>query len=189
MFRRMTRERYLSDAELARFMAAVRARRHVNQPRDYAFFALLANTGLRPSEARALTRGDVRIGKRVWIRVARLHRKHAPKPITDLVLSKPVAVIVKAYVEKLPADAKLFNFTKRQSGRLFHYYRNKAGIAASYRLYAMRHSFGLRLWRQTKDLRLIQGVMGHVRLKASATYVHVGIERLRDVVETLGTVA
>ena len=53
MLRRLTRERYLTDAELAAFMAAVRDRRHVHQPRDHALFALLANTGIRPSEARA----------------------------------------------------------------------------------------------------------------------------------------
>jgi integrase len=189
MFRRLTRERYLSDAELRRFMEAVRTRRHVNQPRDHAFFALLANTGMRPSEARALTRGDVHFkSDRVWVHVHRMRRKHAPAPITDLVLPAAVGEVVRRYAETLPVDARLFGFTKRQSGRLFHHYCKKAGVPDHYRLYAIRHSFGLRLWSRTRDLRLIQGIMGHVRLKASATYVHVSVERLRGVVDQLGTI-
>ena len=61
MQRRVTPDRFLSDAELAAFMDAVRTRRHKNQPRDHALFALLVNTGMRPSEARALRRRDVRL--------------------------------------------------------------------------------------------------------------------------------
>jgi site-specific recombinase XerD len=103
-------------------------------------------------------------------------------------LSKPVAAIVSRYIADLPPETKLFGFTKRQSGRLFHYYRIKAHIPYPYRLYAIRHSFGMRMWRHSKDLRLIQGIMGHVRLKASASYVHVSPERLRGVIEQLGTI-
>jgi integrase len=189
MMRRLTRERYLTDAELARFMEAARTRRHKNQPRDHAFFALLANTGIRPSEARALTRDDVHLRGRVWIRVRRVARKHAPKPITELVLPRAVGDILRLYAEPLEAGTLLFKFTKRQSGRLFHYYCNKGGLPTHYKLYAIRHSFGLRMWSRTRDLRLIQGLMGHTRIKASATYVHVPSTRLREVVDRLGTIS
>lgn len=191
MFRRMTRERFLSDAELARFMAAVRERRHVHQPRDYAFFALLANVGLRPAEARALRLRDVHINKRSrWIHVARPKKPTGPDPTTALELPGSVAAIVGAYSSTLTdPNAKLFPFTKRQSGRLFHYYGKKAGIASTFRLYALRHTCGMRLWRHTKDLRLIQAVMGHVRLKAATSYAHVSPATITGAFNALGTVA
>lgn len=59
MLRRMTRERYLNESELRSFTTAVRERRHVHQARDYAFFVLLANTGILPSEALSLKRSDL----------------------------------------------------------------------------------------------------------------------------------
>ena len=189
MFRRMTRERYLSDAELEAFMAAVRTRRHKHQPRDHAFFALLANTGIRPSEARALTTSDLHLGARApWIRVVRLKRKHGPAPVTELVLQPAVAEVLKRYAGALTADQpKPFPFTRRQGDRLFHYYRTKAGILHPFRIYALRHTVGMRLWRATRDLRLIQAIFGHAQLRATAAYVHVGRERIADAYAQIGT--
>lgn len=189
--RRMTRERFLSDSELERFMAAVRQRRHVHQPRDHALFALLANTGMRPSEALALTRGDVHPKARPpWMHVERSWKKHAPQPIRDLVLNKAVAKVVAAYLGNLGKDSsqRLFPFTKRQSQRLFQHYAKKATITPRRKIYALRHTVGMRLWRHTHDIRLIQAIMGHVRQKATAAYVHSPPEKLRAAYELLGTV-
>jgi integrase len=190
MFRRMTRERFLSDAELDRFMAVVRERRHVHQPRDHALFALLANTGIRPSEALALTRADVHPHARpAWIRVRRLKRRHAADPLARLFLHTKVAAVVARYLESVPpaTGTKLFPFTKRQSDRLFRYYANKADLAGTYKLYALRHTVGMRLWRHTGDLRIMQAIMGHVRLKATSAYVHTAPERMRDARDRIGT--
>jgi integrase len=184
----MTRERYLSDDELARLMAAVRSRRHVHQPRDYAFFALLANTGIRPSEARALRARDIGARGR-WIRVKR-EKRNGPHPTTSLPLARPVAAIVQEYVNTLTErDALLFPFTKRQSGRLFHYYGARAQIPQTLRLYSLRHTCGMRLWRHTGDLRLIQAIMGHSRLQASRSYEHILPGRLAEMYAALGALA
>lgn len=189
MFRRMTRERYLSDAELARFMAVVRERHHVNQPRDHALFALLANTGIRPSEALALTRADVHPHARPpCLHVHRVKKRHAPTPIQRLPLNRRVAKVVARYVDTLANGTdRLFPFTKRQSYRLFRYYAAKAGLATTYRIYSLRHSVGMRLWRHTRDLRIMCGIMGHVRTKASTAYVHATPERMREARERIGT--
>lgn len=189
VFRKMTRERFLSDAELERFMSVVRSRHHVNQPRDHAFFALLANTGMRPSEARALTRDDVNPFARVpWVRVCRPKKRHAAHPITELPLHPAVARVLGRYCQTVDRGAMLFGFTPRQSYRLFRYYAGKAGLEAHFRIYSLRHGVGMRLWRQTGDLRVIQGIMGHVRLKATSCYVHTSPERMREIRATLGTV-
>jgi len=191
MFRRMTRERFLADHELESLMAVVRSRTHLHQPRDHALFALLANTGIRPSEALALTVADCHLAARpAWIRVRRLKRRHAPEPITSLPLHPKVAKVVKRYVATLPraSTARLFPFTKRQSDRLFRYYAGKAGIAPTYKLYSLRHTVGMRLWRHTRDLRVMQAIMGHVHLKATSGYVHVAPERMRDAHAKLGTI-
>jgi integrase len=189
MFRRMTRERYLSDAELAAFMRAVRERRHVHQPRDYAFFSLLANTGIRPSEAMRLTRGDVRMGAaKPWIWVKRDHPRHAPEAVQALVIHKDVATIVRNFISSLPDDDKarrLFPFTKRQSARLYHYYAHKAQVNPPRKIYALRHTAGRRMLQHTGDLRLVQAIMGHVRLKATSVYLDIDPTRLFSAQSTL----
>ena len=191
MFRRMTRERYLSDEELGRFMAVVGGRKHVNQPRDHAFFALIANTGMRPTEVRRLVRGDFHITRNLrTVTVRRPHKKHGPRPLRRLFLQRPVAEVVARFLATLPADddTKLFPFTKRQSARLFHYYGDKAGILPRRKIYALRHTVGMRLWRHTKDLRIIQAIMGYTNQAGTAGYVHVDPETIRAAYQSAGTV-
>jgi site-specific recombinase XerD len=187
----MTRERFLTDQELERLMRVVRERRHVNQPRDHALLALLANTGMRPEEARALRRCDVRPSARPpQVHLARVKRDHGPDPINTLVLHKSVAAVLARHLDAMSSQdpgALLFPFTKRQSRRIFHYYAGKAGLSRTLKLYSLRHSVGMRLWRYTRDLRLIQGVMGHVRLKASACYSHIGPEQIAAACAAVGT--
>lgn len=188
---RMTRERYLSDDELARLMAAVRTRRHPNQARDYALLAILANTGIRPEEARALRRRDVIPGGRPpRIHLSRVKLSHGPYPVNTLPIHKAVARVLSTYLATMKAtapDALLFPFTKRQSRRIFHYYTAKAGLSRTLRLYSLRHAVGMRLWRFTRDVRLIHGVMGHIRLKAAHAYQHTSQEQVRDAFTAVGT--
>lgn len=171
MFRRMTPDRYLSDAELEAFMAAVRERRHKHQPRDHALFALLANTGIRPSEALGLTRGDVHLSaKPPWIRVARLKKRVQTND--DLVLTDALAVILKKHAQGMDGDG-LFNLTRRQAQRLFHYYARVAGIKRKAHLYILRHTAGTRIYRATRDVKLVQALLGHESADTSAIYAHI----------------
>lgn len=181
MLRRLTRERYLTDAELGRFMAAVRDRRHVHQPRDYALFALLANTGIRPSEARAMTRSDVHLGKEPWIQLHRPIVPMRPIPTNEMEIHPEVARVLARYCKDMAPEAKLWPFTKRSSQRLFHYYRAKAGLRPCYRIFTLRHTFGMRLWRHTHDLRIIQAMLGHQRLNPAHAYIHTPTVTVRAV--------
>lgn len=188
-YRPLTRDRYLSDEELRAFVDAVRTRRHVNAPRDFAFFALLANSGIRPSEALALKVSDLHLTARTpWIRVGRKARKGVAEPLLELVIHPDVAKAMLPWVQqcKSRGETRPFPFTRRHSARLFRYYATRAGIAHPFKIYALRHTVGMRMWRVTRDLRLLQAVFGHARLKASSVYVHVPQTELRAAMEALG---
>jgi len=188
MPKHLSRSTYLSDAELAAFMAAVRERRHAHQPRDHALFALLANTGIRPSEALALTRADCHLaGNQPWIRLRRVGKRHTPRPTNELVINRAVADVLRRYATSSQPAERIFNFTRRQSERLFHYYRRKAGIIHPHKIYCLRHSAGMRLVRFVKDLRIVQAIMGHSGLRATMVYAHVSPERLQAAYEAAGT--
>lgn len=186
MIRRLTRDRYLSDDELDRFLAVARTRRHVHQPRDYALFVLIVNTGIRPSEAMRLCRRDLSLsGKHPWIRLHRPELSHGPRLVNELEIRRDVADVLLAHCGAMEPDAKLWPMTKRQSERLFRYYAAKAGLPESHHLFTLRHTAGMRMYRGCRDVRIIQAIMGHRWLKAANAYVHVGSERVRDALESV----
>lgn len=178
-FGRMTRDRYLDDAELGRFMAAVRERRHRNQPRDHAFFALLSATGIRPSEAMSLTLADLHLGaRRPWITVRRLKKRR--ECVDSLAIPESLAVVLREYAGHLQGDSTLhlFDITKRQSRRLFHTYADLAGITRKVRLYILRHTAGTRLYHATHDIGLVQALLGHDSADTTAIYAHISPESM-----------
>lgn len=188
MFRRMTRDRFLSDHELARFMTAVRERRHKHQPRDHAFFALLANTGMRPSEALALTRGDCHLEcHEPWIRLVRLKKKTKAQRFDDLVIPTHLATILRSYVVGLSDCDRLFKFTRRQTTRLFHNYRRACGLR-KVKLYILRHTAATRLYRATRDIKVVQAILGHEKPDTSAIYAHISKDMQRELADSFPTI-
>lgn len=182
--RRLSRDRYLSDDELMHFLAVARGRRHIHRDRDYALFVLIVNTGIRASEAMRLRRRDVHErGRQPWLR---LHRhRHASNPVVDLELNREVASAIAPHCDATPDDALLWPFTKRQSERLFRYYADKAGLEPGYRLFTLRHTAGMRLYRATRDVRLIQALMGHRWLKAANAYAHTSQDTIRAAIDAV----
>lgn len=188
MPKHLSRSTYLSDAELAAFMAAVRDRRHVHQPRDYALFALLANTGIRPSEALALTRADCHLGgKQPWIKVARLKKKRAVPVVDELQISPQLAEIVGAHFVDVAsgAESKLFGITRRQVERLFHAYAHLAGVKRRHWLYSLRHTAATRIYRATRDISIVQAILGHETPDMSCLYAHVAKDLLAEAASAL----
>lgn len=170
--RQLARDRFLSDPELSAFMAAVRERRHKHRPRDHAFFALLANTGIRPSEALALTRADVHVhAAPPWIRVHRLKRAGSPRT-DELQVTPAVAESMRTHLDATPAGP-VFGMSRRQAQRLFHYYARRAGIRRPVRLYILRHTAATRLYAASRDIGLVQAALGHVSPDTTAIYAHV----------------
>lgn len=174
MFHRLARDRYLSDAELEAFMAVLRSRRHVHQPRDHAFFALLANTGIRPSEALALRRCDLHMTAATpWFRVWR--KKKSRAQFDDLELTPKLSGILNRFLDGVATDAttRLFPLHRRSVARLFHFYARKAGITRRTHLYILRHTAATRLYRATGDIKLVQSLLGHEKADTTAIYAHI----------------
>jgi integrase/recombinase XerD len=182
----MRPRRYLLDAELAAFMRAVRDRRHRNNVRDHAFFSLLANTGIRPGEALALTRADVRIGQVTAIRVRRL--KTGADLVADVIqLTPELAAIVRRRVDQLGPSpgAKLFPVGARTAQRVFKCYARRCGLARGLRLYVLRHTAATRMYRSTRNIALVQAMLGHKSPDTTAIYAHIPTDVLQGCARTL----
>ena len=52
-------------------------------------------------------------------------------------------------------------------------------------VHALRHSYAVELYRSTKDLRLVQKLLGHVSIQTTTIYADVLLDDMRKAVGTL----
>lgn len=164
----ISKQRYLSDSELARLLAAARERKHKNQPRDYALLVLLANTGIRPAEALALEAADLHLDDNPPWLLLRRDTSPGPQPVTHLVIHEGVAGVLRPVAAR--ATGRLFPMTPRQGQRVFKVYAQRAGLPPHHRLYHLRHTAAVRILKATRDVRLLQALMGHRQMSVANLY-------------------
>jgi integrase/recombinase XerD len=75
--------------------------------------------------------------------------------------------------------------TTRQLSRLFHDAVEAAGIRKPVTLHSLRHSFATHLLEEGTDIRLIQALLGHVKLDTTARYTRVATGRIAAVASPL----
>jgi integrase/recombinase XerD len=71
--------------------------------------------------------------------------------------------------------------TTRQLNRLFHQTADAAGIRKPVTLHSLRHSFATHLLERGTDIRVIQALLGHSKLEATARYTQVATGMISSV--------
>ena len=170
----------LADADLR----AGEAREPWVLARDAAVLALLYGSGLRISEALALTREAVpRPGRGDVITVTGKGNKTRMVPVLHQVLA-----LIEDYAALCPYDladaAPLFvgakggplkaRIVQLTMARL----RGALGLAETATPHALRHSFATHLLARGGDLRAIQELLGHASLSTTQIYTAVDTEQL-----------
>ncbi len=72
--------------------------------------------------------------------------------------------------------------------RTIQSYAEKAGIPHADEIgpHTLRHTFATRLYRETKNIRLVQKALGHSDLSTTMIYTHIVDEELESALRTLG---
>ena len=126
------------------------------------FFLCLYYTGGRSKEVLNLTRKDITFGKKpsVWIRgVKGSNNRTVPIPLD---LGKELDKFSSGLGEK----DNIFSFSYGHGRDRFKYiFRFGLG------LHCFRHTFGINMYKRTKDFLLVQSLLGHKNIQNTTCYV------------------
>ena len=152
----------------------------------------LVTTGLRISEALALTKADINFGSRRLSVSRRLYEGEldAPKSkhgVRRVPLSAPLARLLWRRLATEPADALVFAGAEGEPldrAHLYHVVRSageRAEIEWPVGLHALRHSCGTIMFRRGVPKEQIRKLLGHHSWEFTAgTYVHLNDDDLPD---------
>ena len=190
--RRTTRVRpsTLSEPERRRMLREVGARKGAAAARDRVMLELLLGTGIRLSELVGLDIADVDLdGKRITIRAkggdteTRFINANLRRRLRRYLRERNQVL---ADMPALFLSNRETRISRRQVQARFQLWLQWAGIdREGLSIHSLRHTFGSRLYRKTRDLVLVGRAMGHKTVEATLIYVHQDDEDLEDALESL----
>ena len=142
--------------------------------RDRCMLKLMLNSGLRPSEVLNLTWRDVDLqtGK-VLVREGK-GKKDRQVWVAEATLDQ-----LRQWRESAPASNYCFTTLKgrRINDRVFRAMVKrralKVGIEKDVHPHTLRHTYATELYRETKDIRMVQKALGHANLATTMIYTHI----------------
>ncbi len=158
-------------------------------PKYKAAMSAAYSAGLRVSEVVALKVADVD-SKRMLLRIeqgkGRKDRLAMLSPrLLDLLRDWYWYCIVRPAVWLFPGRDPMLPMTTRQLTRAVHIAARLAEINKRVTPHTLRHSFATHLLEQNIDIRLIQVLLGHVKLETTALYTQVATNVIRAVTSPL----
>ena len=186
---------YLKEGEINSFLQAIKNYDSKNQSRDLAITKVFLYCGLRISELVNLDLDDINyednsikfFGKGNKERYVPLH----PEALQSIDAYLPA----RNQITPNNPDAKDALFLSNRGNRISQRtiqimvkkYAKKAGIKDPDRItpHKLRHSFATMVYKKTKDLRIIQELLGHSDISTTQIYTHTDKEERKDAVNQL----
>lgn len=167
---KLTKEKCLTDEEFNRLMKSLQ--RFKLDPKTI-LIRLVLFTGARSVEALQVTPADLEDGA-VFIRgVKGSNDRECPVP-------KDFFEELTQFAKDMKPDQRLFPVTSRYFRMIWDHWRpvKKGG-------HCLRHTFGVRLYKQTRDILTVKHALGHKNIKNTMVYLEFveSGEKLKGAVE------
>lgn len=154
--------------------------------RNLCMLRLMLNAGLRASEVIALQPGNIDCNS------GKLTIKQGKgKKDRILWIGEDDLALIRRWKEKRPQSPYLFPTLKgdklddRYLRQMVKRYAQRAGIEQDVHPHTLRHTFATDLYRQTKNIRLVQKALGHADLSTTMIYTHIVDDELEDALKSL----
>ncbi len=180
----------LSEPERKRMLRELAARKGKAAERDRTMAALMLGTGIRLSELVGLDIADVDLdGKHISI-----HAKGGRSETRFI--NSDLRRLLRKYLRRrndMPTHStalllsnRLSRISVRQVQTRFKQWLAWSGInRPGLTVHSLRHTFGTRLYRKTRDLVLVGKAMGHHCIESTRVYVHEDTDAIEDALELL----
>ena len=150
--------------------------------RDAAIVEVLLGSGLRVSEACALRIGDLYLGEGrgdVLVRRGKGGKGRLVAVSPQLVTYVSAFIAWKANAgESSEGEAPLFvserggHLSRSAIHRVWKATLKSAGLPTRWGVHATRHSYACEVYRRSRDLRLLQGLLGHSNVATTTIYAN-----------------
>ncbi len=154
----LNKNKYLLDPEVERLEQVLDSFLNEDE-RNCLILYLALRTGGRVQEILNLTKGDLNAhDETVFIR--------GIKGSNDREIPLPASLFARLqkYAQAQPTE-KLFNISYNRLRQIWEMYR-----PVHKKLHSLRHTFAIRLYKKTKDLRLVQVALGHRNITNTMIY-------------------
>lgn len=163
-------------------------KRYLTGLRNFAILKVALNTGMRSAELCSLRIDHIDwVSGRVTVRQGKGRKDRA-----GLRLNPDILELLTKYRERRGGSSPLMFTTldgKKLSDRYLRAmvarYAAKAGITKHIHPHTLRHTFATELYRRTKDIRLVQDVLGHNWISTTMIYTHIGNDEAEAATEAL----
>jgi site-specific recombinase XerD len=186
----LTPDKYLKEHEIKSLRCLLEeksivalTKRQSKPIRDWAIIDIALSAGLRASEICNLKVGDIHIGKgesAIFVENGKGNKSRL------VLIGDKLKKHLKEYIEwkkrgkeDVRSESYLFNSERSPKMTLsaiqkrFKYWTRLAGLNSSYSIHSARHTYGTMLYRNTKDLRMVQKQLGHSSCQVTEVYADV----------------
>ncbi len=149
--------------------------------RNFTMARLMLDAGLRCGEVLALRTRDVD-----W-RTGKIHI-HEGKGKKDRVvwINEDALDVLREWKERKPESGLLFTTLKgdpikdRYMRAMVKRKAEQAGIEKDIHVHTLRHTFATDIYRESKNLRMVQKALGHASISTTEIYTHIFDEELEE---------
>jgi len=184
---------YLQLDDSRKYIETIKDYNSINKYRDLAIVKIFLYAGLRVSELVNLNLTDINpddqsikfYGKGQKERYVPLHH--------DVIRSIKAYLKERNEIKAKNEDAKKALFLSRHGRRIsarsvqlmVKKYAKKAGVKKANEItpHKLRHTFASLLYRQTKDIRVLQELLGHASISTTQIYTHTDTEQRKSAID------
>lgn len=162
--------------------------------RDLALFNLALDSKLRGCDLVKIKVSDIAYGQTVMPR-AHIVQQKTKKPVQfEITKSTRESIINWLIKAKLSSDDYLFksrfhdseHISTRQYNRIFHSWIDKLGLDTSfYSTHSMRRTKAYLIYQKTKNLRVVQLLLGHKKLESTVRYLGIEVDDALEISESM----